>query len=139
MGRLAVNGRKGRVPEPSGYGELTRDSDQPAQFWIGHFVIDPGRRGQSLGVRFAQALLARAFVEYAAKEVVLVVFPDNRRAISCYERAGMQLVGQERKYFKTTGAEHLFLRMSISRRRFERLAGNGRIEGRPLVLRNPDS
>ena len=33
----------------------------------------------------------------------------------------MQLVGQERKYFKTTGAEYLFLRMAITRRRFERL------------------
>jgi RimJ/RimL family protein N-acetyltransferase len=139
MGVSPVNGREGRATDPSGYGELNEIPDQPAQFWIGHFVIDPGRRGQSLGVRFAQALLARAFVEYAAKEVVLVVFPDNQRAISCYERAGMQLVGQERKYFKATGAEHLFLRMSISRRRFERLAANGRIEGRPLVLRNPDS
>lgn len=105
--------------------------------WIGHFVIDPDRRGQSLGARFAQALLARAFTEYAAKEVVLVVFPENRRAIGCYERAGMLLVGQERKYFKTTGAEHLFLRMAITRGRFQRLAAAGRFDGRPLPLRNP--
>ncbi len=125
--------------DPAGYAELNEVPGQPAQRWIGHFVIDPGRRGQSLGVRFAQALLARAFVEYAAKEVVLVVFPDNRRAINCYERAGMQLVGQERKYFKTTGAEYLFLRMALSRRRFERLAADGRLDGRPLPLRNSAS
>ncbi len=119
---------------PCGYAELNEIPGQPTQLWIGHFIIDPGRRGQSLGSRFAQALLARAFVEYGAKEVVLVVFPDNKRAIDCYERSGMQLVGQERKYFKSTGAEHLFLRMAISRSRFHRLASAGRLDGRPLPL-----
>lgn len=122
------------APRPAGYAELNEIPGQPTQWWIGHFIIDPDRRGRSLGARFAQALLARAFVELGAKEVVLVVFPDNKRAINCYQRSGMQLVGQERKYFKSTGAEHLFLRMAISRGRFHRLADAGRLEGRPLTL-----
>ena len=123
--------------EPAGYAELNDIPNQPAHLWIGHFIIDPARRGHSLGVRFAQALLARAFTELAAKEVVLVVFPENRRAIACYERAGMVQSGHERKFFKATGAEHHFLRMSMTRSRFHRLASSGRIEARPLPFVAP--
>ncbi|HKQ46935.1 MAG TPA: GNAT family protein [Phycisphaerae bacterium] len=119
---------------PAGYAELNEIPNQPAHLWIGHFLIDPSRRGRSLGVRFAQALLARAFVELAAREVVLVVFPDNKKAIRCYERAGMLQSGHERKFFKATNAEHQFLRMAMTRTRFHRLAASGRIEGRPLPL-----
>lgn len=120
--------------EPIGYAELNKMPVYAAQMWIGHFVLDPRRRGRSLGHCFAAALLASAFLECAATEVLLVVFPDNRSAIRCYERSGFQVAGQETKFFKTTQREHLFLRMSITATRFYQMAAAGRLPGKPLAV-----
>lgn len=117
---------------PIGYAELNDMPDHTNQFWIGHFILDPHHRRRGLGLRFVQALVVRAFMEFAATEVSLVVFPDNLGAIRCYERAGMVALGQERKHFETTGREHSFLRMGIHRTRFRRLAAAGRLPTRPL-------
>jgi RimJ/RimL family protein N-acetyltransferase len=104
-----------------GYAELNRMPNRNDQMWIGHFIVDPACRHQSLGVRFVTALLERAFSHHAATEVLLVVFPDNQSAVRCYERAGMSAQGQERKSFPQTGREHLFLRMGIHVSRYQNL------------------
>ncbi len=90
--------------------------------WIGHFLLDPTYRGQSYGIRFAEALLATAFLEYNVSDVLLVVFPDNIPAVRCYQRVGMEIKGTERKFFKATGREHLFLRMAINLNHYRQLA-----------------
>ena len=101
------------VNAPFGYSELNRMPNRVDQMWIGHFIVDPTYRGQSLGTRCVSALVERAFSYHAATEVLLVVFPDNLPAVRCYERAGMTAQGQERKIFPATGKEHLFLRMGV--------------------------
>jgi ribosomal protein S18 acetylase RimI-like enzyme len=100
--------------------------------WIGHFVVDPTQRGQSHGFLLAKALLAAAFGQYAATDVLLVVFPENLGAIRCYERAGMVVNGREEKYFETTHRRHCFLRMGINRAKYLRLAAAGRLPTEPL-------
>jgi len=119
---------------PAGYAELNEMPDCRQQLWIGHFLLNPACRGRALGLRFAQALLARAFLECDATDVSLVVFPDNTRAVRCYQRAGMVATDRERKYFPATGRECLFLRMGMDRRRFIRLAQTGEMPSRPLPL-----
>lgn len=122
----------GRHDTPSGYAELNKMPGRPHQMWIGHFIVDPAHRGLSYGSCFARALLGCAFQQYAALNVLLVVFPDNTAAIQCYKRAGMTVVGRESKYFDTTGEEHEFLRMSINRDQFRRLVAVGQMPARPL-------
>jgi hypothetical protein len=87
------------------------------------------------GFWFAKALLAAAFVRYAATDVLLVVFPDNLGAIRCYERAGMAVIGREEKYFETTHQRYLFLRMGIKRARYLELAAAGRLPTEPPPFR----
>ncbi len=124
----------GRDDHPIAYAELNDMPHARFQMWIGHFLLNPAHRGRAWGVRFAQALLARAFLECGASDVLLVVFPDNVRAIRCYERAGMIEMGQERKRFKTTGREHLFTRMGINRGRYRRLVAAGKMPADPLPM-----
>jgi len=118
---------------PAAYAELNEMPNRTDQFWIGHFIVDPARRAAGLGTILAQALITRGFVELGASDVLLVVFPENAGAIRCYERAGMVVLGKERKHFETTGHEHAFLRMGIHRTRFRRLASAGRLPTRPLA------
>lgn len=125
----------GRDEHPIGYAELNEMPKTRDQLWIGHFMLDPGHRGCGWAVRFAQALLARAFVERQATDVLLVVVPDNERAIRCYQRAGMIDQGQERKHFKATRREYLFNRMAISRGRFKKLTSLGQLPDTPLPIR----
>lgn len=122
----------GRDDVPVAYAELNEMPGNRHQRWIGHFLLNPAHRGRGWGVRFAQALLAHAFVQLHATDVLLVVFPENKRAIQCYERAGFIELGQERKLFKATGREHLFTRMGISRSRFVRLTDAGKLPAEPL-------
>lgn len=103
-----------RAGGPAGYAELNYLSIQSTQMWIGHFLIDPARRGRSLGTTFARLLVSLAFEQCGASEVLLVVFPDNLSAIRCYTRAGFNVTGQETRFFEATGREHAFLRMSIT-------------------------
>ena len=116
---------------PAGYAELNYMPVRSSQMWIGHFIVDPERRGCSVGFHFAAILLASAFLECSATDVALVVFPDNRAAIRCYERVGFLVTGQETKFFDATQQEHGFVRMSIDAARFHRLVAAGQLPGRP--------
>lgn len=124
----------GRDDAPIAYAELNDMPHARFQMWIGHFLLSPEHRGRAWGVRFAQALLTRAFRDHGATDVLLVVFPENIRAIHCYERAGMIELGQETKFFKSTGRAHLFTRMGISRSRYRRLVAAGKLPADPLPL-----
>lgn len=115
-----------------GYGELNPMAHRADQMWIGHLIVSPDVRGAGIGRRFTQALLARAFLQYGMAEVLLLVFPDNRRALACYEACGMVVTGREHKSFEATGQRHLFLRMSIKAARFHRWVERGSMPAVPL-------
>lgn len=104
--------------DPIGYAELNKMPRQPHRIWIGHFLVSPQFRGRKIGQRFCQGLLARTFNDLAASEALLIVFPDNAAAIRCYESCGLTIESQEKKYFKHSRKEHVFLRMVIHRRRY---------------------
>ncbi len=103
---------------PSGYGELEFMPGRTDQMWIGHLVVDPRFRGTGLGSALVRRLVGRAFSDPAIGQVLLVVSPDNDRAIRCYRRAGFEAVGRERRHFKTTGVRIEFLQMAVGRGRF---------------------
>jgi len=48
------------------------------------------------------------------------VFPDNRAAIACYLAAGTVAIGAQRKYFQTTGAQHVMRQLQIDARQYAR-------------------
>jgi RimJ/RimL family protein N-acetyltransferase len=125
---------EGRI-DPLAYGELNHMPERPDQMWIGHFLVDPAYRGRAYGRLFAQALLALAFAKLSARDVSLVVFPDNTAAVRCYHNAGMVLLGEERKHFPTTGREHLFLRMGITASQYWQLVAQGLLSAEALPLR----
>ncbi|HVP09849.1 MAG TPA: GNAT family protein [Phycisphaerae bacterium] len=125
---------KAGSPAPIGYAELNNMSERPDQMWIGHFLVDPVHRGHRHGTRLAQTLVAMAFSRLAARDVLLVVFPDNAAAIRCYHRAGMTPMGHERKFFEATGRQHVFLRMGIGATRFRALVAAGQLPADPLPL-----
>lgn len=118
---------------PVGYAELNEMPSRADQLWVGHFILNPKFRGRGLGLRFAEALLARAFVELGACDVLLVVFPGNTAAIRCYERAGFVSLGREDKYFETTGRRHEFLRMGIHVARYRKLVHAGILSDVPVA------
>mgnify|MGYP003870401201 CR=1 FL=1 len=107
---------------PIGYSEL--DFLQPLrdQMWIGHFIIDPAVRGMGLGHVFASTLLNMAFDRFAAQHVLLLVFPENRAAVRCYERLGFVETGAEVKRFDQQPEECVLMRMLLERSRYRRLA-----------------
>lgn len=115
-----------------GYSELNEMPGERDSYWIGHFLVDPSRRGRGIGRRFVHALLCQAFQGWNAREVSLVVFPENQSAILCYERNGMETNGREFKYFKETRRRHEFLRMAIRRRRFSQLMESGELPERTI-------
>lgn len=120
-------------PRPVGYAELNEMPSRADQLWVGHFILNPEFRGKGLGFRFAEALLARAFVELGACDVLLVVFPENTPAIRCYERAGFVSLGREHKHFEATGRRHEFLRMGIHVARYRQLVQAGNLSNVPVA------
>ena len=82
-------------PEPIGYGELNVLGGSGRRYWLGHLILDPAHRGRGVGQQLTRLLIWRAFTRHAAHEVSLVVFPENRQAILCYEAAGMRPDGYE--------------------------------------------
>jgi RimJ/RimL family protein N-acetyltransferase len=125
---------KAGLPDPLGYAELNNMTERPDQMWIGHFLVSPAHRGNHYGTRFAQTLLTLAFSRLSARDVLLVVFPDNAAAIRCYQRAGMAPMGHERKFFEATGRHHVFLRMGISAVRYHALVAANQLPSDPLPL-----
>ena len=104
--------------EPLGYLELNPMPGRPLHFWIGHCIIRPDQRGMRLGRKMMSMVLAEAFLNLSGSRVSLVVFPDNHAAIACYLAAGMIDAGEQRKYFQTTGAQHVMRQMSIDAQQY---------------------
>lgn len=130
---------RGGSSAPAGYAELNEMPGATRQMWIGHFLVEPSHRLRGLGTGFAQALVSRAFLDFGVQDLLLVVFPENLRAIGCYERAGMTVLGKETKSFESTGRRHTFLRMGIDRRRFMKLVNKGVLPARSVPYLEPAS
>lgn len=106
--------------EAVGYGELNLLSGPRRQYWLGHLLIDPARRGAGLGRRLTELLLERAFCDRQASRVALVVFEGNDAARRCYLAAGMVEDGYETHYFPHYGRHVRLLRMVATRAARER-------------------
>lgn len=105
---------RGRA-DPIGYGELNVLNSAECEYWLGHVIIDPARRGIGLGLDFVRLLVETAFAEHGARIVSLVVVPTNTAAISCYLAAGLRDVARESHYFAGRRKRCRLLRMSITR------------------------
>lgn len=108
--------------EPYGYLELNPMPGSREHLWLGHCLIRPELRGVGLGHMIVNLMLDEAFVEREATSVSLVVFPRNDPAVRCYLTNGFTQVGEQFKFFSTTGQRHRMLEMKITRGRYiERL------------------
>lgn len=106
--------RQGTV-EPCGYLELNPMPGSKDHLWLGHCLIRPSLRGLGLGHLVVNLMLEEAFVEREASSVSLVVFPGNDPAVRCYVANGFTAVGEQLKFFPTTGRRHRMLEMRITR------------------------
>ena len=113
---------EGRTPQvmrdtehdlPVGYGELNVLRDRRREYWLGHLLIDPSRRGRGLGATLTRLLVEKAFRELAARRVSLVVFPENHTAISAYKAAGLHFDGYETHHFAAYARRFELLRMDV--------------------------
>ena len=118
---LADSSIGGGVPELLGYVELNRMQSQPGAWWIGHLVVRPDCRGRGVGRSMLDATLEVAFLGLHAGCVCLVVFPENRAAIRCYEGAGFSFVGEEFHHFGHRPGKHRLVRYELEAARW--LAG----------------
>jgi RimJ/RimL family protein N-acetyltransferase len=104
---------------PIGYAELNPMRDAPSHLWIGHLVLDPAHRGQGRGEAFVRLLLDHAFNHRRARLVSLIVFPGNRSAIKCYQRAGFLIQGEQFHTFGRSSQRqrmlHLVARFRLTR------------------------
>lgn len=98
---------------PVAYGELNVLHRQPAEYWVGHILVDPQQRGNGLGRLLVCRLAERAFEVHKARRVSLVVFRDNVPAIRCYERLGFVEDGLESHYFPAYRTRVKLVRMSL--------------------------
>lgn len=99
--------------QPVGYAELGIMPGQPDRMWLAHCIISHRHRGRGLGRRFLQLLVDLAIERHAARELRLIVFPDNLGAIRCYQQAGFAADGYEMRRFRPVGRRHRLLRMTI--------------------------
>jgi ribosomal protein S18 acetylase RimI-like enzyme len=110
VGGASLVGFEAHAKSPVVYGELNPMRSEADHFWIGHVVVDPRSRGRGIGRLFVRKLLEEAFTKQQARRVSLVVFPENRAAVSCYRRCGFCVVGDERHRFQPGGPKHRLLR-----------------------------
>ncbi len=110
-GGFSLVGFEGRSKYPLAYGELNPMRSDAGHFWIGHVIVDPQLRNCGVGRLFVGRILEVAFYKQRAQRVSLVVFPDNRPAICCYENCGFRIVGDESHRFQTGGPKHRLLRL----------------------------
>ncbi len=106
-------------PGPIGYAELNDMPGQSGELWIGHFILDPARRGRGLGGEMLRLLLAQAFGPLGAFRVALIVFPDNHPAIRCYESGGLVSARRQPKRFVSRPGVHEMIEMAIDRNRYQ--------------------
>lgn len=102
------------LPDPIAYGELNVLGQEPGLFWLGHLIVDPQQRGRGCGIQLTRLLLWQAFYHQRAREVTLVVFPENKAAIAAYKAAGMRAAGHEQHEFAAYGRVVKLLRMVAS-------------------------
>lgn len=100
--------------DPVGYAELNPMRGQPDHQWIGHVIVDPGRRSRGLGRMLLDAIVRYAFDRLRASRISLVVFPENDIAARCYESAGFSMVREERHRFTETGPKARLLRFEMA-------------------------
>ncbi len=110
-----------RAEQSIGYGELNHMANALDHLWLGHVVVAPVHRNRGYGQRCVELLLDNAFGPFQARQVSLVVFPENVAAVQCYRRAGLAVLGEQNTTFETTRRRHRMLRMGIDRRRYEEL------------------
>ncbi len=101
---------------PVAYGELNRLSLGGRRYWLGHLIVDSARRGCGFGVTLTRLLIEEGLNRRGAREVSLVVFPENRRAIHCYRAAGMIDDGFETHTFPAYGRTECLVRLAARRR-----------------------
>lgn len=96
---------------PVAYGELNPMRTDAAHLWIGHVVVDPQLRNCGIGREFVWGLLEEAFRKEKARRVSLVVFPENKPAVCCYQNCGFHIVGDESHRFQSGGLKYRLLRL----------------------------
>lgn len=101
--------------EPLAYGEINVLNASRREYWLGHLIVDPRRRGRGLGTALTRLLARRAHGEFGARRVSLVVFVDNRAAVHCYRQAGFVDDGFESHEFPAYGRTESLLRMVAPR------------------------
>ncbi len=101
---------------PRAYGELNPVRFQSDHLWLGHLIVDPCCRGTGLGTRLTELLVRRAIEQLHARRLSLVVFPDNARAIACYEKCGFRFVRNEYQRFPGMEATTRLLRYELRAR-----------------------
>ncbi|HHV57586.1 MAG TPA: GNAT family N-acetyltransferase [Firmicutes bacterium] len=93
-------------------------------------IGDPGFRGQGLGGRAIEAVLAIAFNELKLKRVYLRVYHYNRRAIRCYLRCGFKKEAVLRNRRRFSGQNYDVYLMYIDRDTYTRKTGGQEMAGR---------
>lgn len=95
------------------YGEMNVLNADAAEYWLGHLIVDPQRRGRGLGTMLTRLLVQRAFMTLGARRITLVVFPENQAAIRCYEEVGFRADGFEMHYFPIYMRRARLVRMAL--------------------------
>jgi RimJ/RimL family protein N-acetyltransferase len=112
-GRHPLQLMEGGALAPVAYGELNVLNASAREYWLGHLIVDPERRGRGLGVRLVELLIQRGFQHLGARRISLVVFTDNLVAQRSYRAAGMREEGYEVHRFPAYGTSERLLRMGI--------------------------
>lgn len=81
------------------YGELNALDRRRGVWWLGHLIVDCAQRHRGVGRTLVRGLVERAFGECRARRLTLIVFPENRTAIRCYNAAGFSVDGFEMHYY----------------------------------------
>ncbi len=121
----------------AGYGEVNVLSGAKREYWLGHLLVDPARRGRGLGLALTTGLLSYAEHTLQARRVVLVVFRENTAAVRCYAAAGLRVEGFERQYFDSYGRTENLLRMSYRSVPAQRDSKHGSRERARADIRTP--
>jgi RimJ/RimL family protein N-acetyltransferase len=125
-GGMAYLGWVEQEPEPIAYGEVNPIRGRPDRYWLGHVILRPGFRGRGIGRRFVEALVTEAFDRHGAREIALIVFPENVAAVECYVAVGFRSAGEEYHRFRPHGPKERLLRLEITPDRIGHRGSGGR-------------